>query len=558
MKESKVAFLVFLCVISLCAVTTQPVKSQDSDQSVYILSDGSVYSSTNATVPIQQDGNVYTFTDNLVVYAFLVQCSGVTIDGAGFTLEGEGETGIELSSVNTVTIKNVQLKGWFQYGIYISESSYNTITGNTIKNNGNGISIYNSTQNTITDNIITDNEIGLDLMYSSDNVFRNNRMDNIYNIAVYGSEVSHFINDMDDSNTISDDKKVYYFVGKENLVITPDTFPDVGFLALVSCTNITVQNIELSNNVHGILLVSTTDSTIAQNNITDNYAGIMLFQSSNNLLMGNRITNNYRGIQLSMLSTVNRISSNSIIDNVGGIFLFNSSQNIISANNITNNDNYGIGFSSSSYNLIITNHFIGNSIQVYDASTDDSSVAVSMNSWHVTYPVGGNYWSDYTGVDVKSGSNQNQTGSDGLGDTPYIIDQNNQDNFPLMPYGSPPAISIVSPENKTYTVNSVSLTFTVSETTSWIKYSLDEQANVTITEDITLSDLSDGVHSVTVYAQDTDGQTGTSETICFTITEGSETPQSMSLSIIWIVVAIVAVVVVVGVILFYFLKTEKK
>jgi len=558
MKESKVAFLVFLCVISLCAVTTQPVKSQDSDQSVYILSDGSVYSSTNATVPIQQDGNVYTFTDNLVVYAFLVQCSGVTIDGAGFTLEGEGgETGIELSSVNTVTIKNVQLKGWFQYGIYISESSYNTITGNTITDNEYGISIYNSTQNTITDNIITDNERGLELMYSSDNVFRNNQMDNTYNIAVYGTELSHYIHDMDDSNTISDDKKVYYFVGKENLVITPDTFPDVGFLALVSCTNITVQNIELSNNMHGILLVSTTDSTIAQNNITDNYAGIMLFGSSSNFIVENSITNNYRGIQLSMLSTSNSILSNNVTDNTGGMFLFNSSLNTISGNTITN-DIYGIGLSSSSYNMIISNYFISNSIQVYDASTDDSSVTASMNSWHVSYPVGGNYWSDYTGVDVKSGSNQNQTGSDEIGDTPYIIDQNNKDNYPLMPYGSPPYIGIVSPENKTYTVNSVSLTFTVSETTSWIKYSLDGQANVTIPGDKTLPDLSDGLHSITVYAQDTDGQIGASETIYFTIAEGSETPQSMSLPIIWIVVVIVALVVVVGVILFYFLKTKKK
>jgi len=557
MKESKVAFLVFLCVISLCAVTTQPVKSQDSDQSVYILSDGSVYSSTNATVPIQQDGNVYTFTDNLVVYAFLVQCSGVTIDGAGFTLEGEGETGIELSSVNTVTIKNVQLKGWFQYGIYISESSYNTITGNTIKNNGNGISIYNSTQNTITDNIITDNEIGIDLMYSSDNVFRNNQMDNTYNIAVYGTELSHYIHDMDDSNTISDDKKVYYFVGKENLFITPDTFPDVGFLALVSCTNITVHNIELTSNVQGILLVSTTGSTILQNNIINNYNGILLFESSSNFIVENSITNNYRGIQLSMLSTSNSILSNNVTDNIGGMFLFNSSQNSIVSNNITNNDNYGIGLSASSYNMIRSNYFISNSIQVYDASTDDPSVTASMNYWYV-YPVGGNYWSDYTGVDVKSGSNQNQTGSDEIGDTPYIIDKNNKDNYPLMPYGSRPYISIVSPGNKTYTVNSVSLTFTVSETTSWIKYSLDGQVNVTIPGDKTLPDLSDGLHSITVYAQDTDGQIGASETIYFTIAEGSETPQSMSLPIIWIVVVIVALVVVVGVILFYFLKTEKK
>jgi parallel beta-helix repeat protein len=52
------------------------------------------------------------------------------------------------------------------------------------------------------------------------------------------------------------------------------------------------------------------------------------------------------------------------------------------------------------------------------------------NTWDDGYPSGGNYWSDYTGVDLKSGSHQNETGSDEIGDTPY-----NQDNYPLMrPY----------------------------------------------------------------------------------------------------------------------------
>jgi len=54
------------------------------------------------------------------------------------------------------------------------------------------------------------------------------------------------------------------------------------------------------------------------------------------------------------------------------------------------------------------------------------------SSWDDDYPSGGNYWSNYTGVDVKSGSYQNETGSDGIGDTPYIIDANNIDDYPLV------------------------------------------------------------------------------------------------------------------------------
>jgi hypothetical protein len=54
-----------------------------------------------------------------------------------------------------------------------------------------------------------------------------------------------------------------------------------------------------------------------------------------------------------------------------------------------------------------------------------------LNVWDDGYPSGGNYWSNYTGVDVKSGPNQDQPGSDGIGDSPHVIDANNKDNYPL-------------------------------------------------------------------------------------------------------------------------------
>jgi hypothetical protein len=56
-----------------------------------------------------------------------------------------------------------------------------------------------------------------------------------------------------------------------------------------------------------------------------------------------------------------------------------------------------------------------------------------MNVWDDGYPSGGNYWSDYTSTDLYSGPYQNETGRDGIGDIPYVIDTDNQDNYPLMP-----------------------------------------------------------------------------------------------------------------------------
>lgn len=87
-------------------------------------------------------------------------------------------------------------------------------------------------------------------------------------------------------------------------------------------------------------------------------------------------------------------------------------------------------------------------------------------------------------------------------------------------YAAPPDIGILLPENKTYTTSSLSLNFTIDEVTSWIGYSLDGQANVTIAGNTTLSGLSDGAHSLIVYAKDIDENIGASEIIYFSIETG--------------------------------------
>jgi hypothetical protein len=88
-------------------------------------------------------------------------------------------------------------------------------------------------------------------------------------------------------------------------------------------------------------------------------------------------------------------------------------------------------------NSVYHNNFVDNVYQGYD---------YRVNQWDDGYPSGGNYWGDYTGIDEKSGPNQNQPGSDGIGDTPYIIPGGtNSDQYPLMsPWGKPkgPEISV--------------------------------------------------------------------------------------------------------------------
>lgn len=113
-----------------------------------------------------------------------------------------------------------------------------------------------------------------------------------------------------------------------------------------------------------------------------------------------------------------------------------------------------------------------------------------------------------------------------------------------------PVVSVWSPEKDMHAIGDVPLMFTVSEPASWVGYSLDGQANVTIVGNTTLTRLVSGLHSVTVYASDSSGNIGASETISFNETE--------PFPIGWIAAIIVIASVVGLVLLVYFKKLSLK
>jgi hypothetical protein len=121
---------------------------------------------------------------------------------------------------------------------------------------------------------------------------------------------------------------------------------------------------------------------------------------------------------------------------------------------------------------------------------------------------------------------------------------------------TPPTISILSPQNKMYSVNNVTLTFTLSQYASWIAYSLDGKANVTITGNTTLTRLSGGSHTLKIYAEDPAGNTGASKTIQFTI---KTQPIPTTWIIIWIITATIIAVIaaITATLTIYHTKTKK-
>jgi N-acetylneuraminic acid mutarotase len=93
---------------------------------------------------------------------------------------------------------------------------------------------------------------------------------------------------------------------------------------------------------------------------------------------------------------------------------------------------------------------------------------------------------------------------------------------------TPPEITLISPENKTYYNTSVPLEipleFSVNKQAFRVWYKLDGENNTEITGNTTLTGLAVGVHNVTVYAADHVGNVGASETVTFTIAEPEPFP----------------------------------
>jgi len=170
----------------------------------------------------------------------------------------------------------------------------------------------------------------------------------------------------------------------------------------------------------GIKLSGRSNVTIKNIQIKKFGSGIHLYSSSNNSISGNNIANNGSGIWLSSSSN-NSISGNNIANNDYGIVLSSSSNNSISGNNIANNGS-GIWLYSSSNNRFYHNNFIDNTQQVYN------HVSGYANVWDDGYPSGGNYWSDY----AERYPDATEIDDSGIWDTPYYIDDYNQDNYPLM------------------------------------------------------------------------------------------------------------------------------
>ena len=487
----------------------------DSVQNCYIANNNPSHTNWNSIYLRYSNNNTITnnvnFSDNMYgIRLFHSHYNTITYNNASFTY-GYGLR-VRFSDNNTISHNNFSDN---DNGIEVFLSFNNTISNNTISKFGKGIDLTYSSRNRITGNILYHNYGWGIIVYQSDNniidnniAFSNNWYaiylresrgviitDNAFRedgIFIRGNLVEHWNTHVIDISNTANGKPIYYWKN-----VTGGTVPSAaGQVILANCTNVTVENQNISDTAAGVLLGFSSYNMIANNTMWENWHSGYFYRSDNNTFVNNSGTEIYYSI-VSYYSHNNTYEENSFSSRYGVGIDFDRSHNNTIHNNtffenaegsgirlirafnntVTNNmaySNYydGISVGYSCNNTIVNNTFssnrldgislgyssnnntiIGNLVSINKATgisiassvdnmvyhnniinnTEQAYDDSDANQWDNGYPSGGNYWDDYNGTDDMNGPNQDIPGSDGIGDTPYNITGGpNQDRYPLM------------------------------------------------------------------------------------------------------------------------------
>jgi len=169
-------------------------------------------------------------------------------------------------------------------GIWLGDSSNNSIYGNAITNNELGIVLSNSDYNTIHGNHITHNAYGIwfQMLKSSNNAISGNNITNNEWDGIHLLESSN--------NTISGN----------NVTTNND-----GIYLIHSSNNIMSGNNVTTNNYSGVRLTDASDyNALSGNNLINNGYGIWIEASWNNIIYHNNFVDNSQQVYNEVLANV--------------------------------------------------------------------------------------------------------------------------------------------------------------------------------------------------------------------------------------------------------------
>ena len=396
--------------------------------------------------------------------------------------------------LNNSIVRN-RLAGGNPWSVYLKNSSGNLIEANTLTDNFRGMRIENSSQNVVNGNEVTTGwaDTGIEMIGGANNLFSSNNVSNY----VFGIVVSLSRDLLINNNHVHHCQYILTATDATEVTLLENDFSNCSRAIQLGNLN--------ESSVVGNILIGTTEygitfggrnSLILGNSINGNFtAGIQLggdcinntvsenkvygnlftangiiVAGTNNTVTENLVSNTPIGVQF--VSATNITLSENTIEhcNREAVYLVSSTSSYIVRNSITDNLGYTMRFLNSNHNIIFGNNFINNwnnsQILFESPSTQD---------WNASYPIGGNYWDSYSGTDAFQGIYQNQTGSDGMVDSPFMLDLNNTDQYPLTKPYSPHDIGLRLSLSKTIVAKGYNITLSINATI--LNYDLQTQTS---------------------------------------------------------------------------------
>lgn len=398
---------------------------------------------------------------------------------------GYAYDGIVLDNVTAGVVQNATLTHNAN-GIVLRDASHLTLLANAVLLNAwNGVDVEHCRDVFLNGNSVSYNRDGLSVQRSVDvrlagNSVALNNQDGVYlygvaNVSVIGGVIASNgwsgltlqggSNATVAANQISSNARLGVSVGGVTglQILSNALFSNAGGSVQVnSATNVTVTGNNASPaGSSGIVVENAAAVTVARNSVSQaNYSGILISHIAgatvgSNVLSNNEvglgavnvsdlvITSNIVGTSLahgvSLIAPRNlTFTGNNVSRNADGIVIDSGVGGVLRGNVFWENG-YGVALIRSTGLSVVNNTFLENAPQAFDDSNGS-------NRWDSGYPAGGNYWSDYGGIDLCRGPNQTVCISpDGIGDTGYFIPTNSADRYPLMRIpGSSPRLPVAS------------------------------------------------------------------------------------------------------------------
>jgi nitrous oxidase accessory protein len=300
---------------------------------------------------------------------------------------------------------------------------------------------------------------------------------------------------------------------------------------LYGCTGSNISGNIIVNNFAGLNIESASNVIVSKNQIMSNCGdcGIRVAFSSSVTLSGNEISHNPTTGAVIFQCTSSAITENQIIDNPssGIVISFSSRFITVSKNNITNNGAHGLNLVNAIENNVFGNNMSGNYWGVCLSGSTSNKV-------HENY-IQANYYglAFYDSSSTQAFNNELVNNTNDIYNFVSNIPDTSEPIFPApSPSPSPPpttspnsyiTIKILSPASGLHqkglneATKDIPLRFTVNEPVSWMAYSLDNRANVTLSGNTTLTRLIEGSHSLVVYVKDADGNSYSSDWVYFKV-----------------------------------------